>query len=90
MDVKSFEIFRCLLFGICFCMPKTRKELKNAIKGNQIFDLKEEKTPDLLSPDQVFATLTSILNRFIFSIFLIFISTLNLMLIVVFPITKRV
>ena len=68
--ILKYFVAYCLAF--VFCMPKTRKELKNAINGNQVIDLKDEKIKDFMSPDHVFLVLISIFNRFIFTIFFIF------------------
>ena len=83
--VKLFAA-KCLSF--IFCLPKTRKIIFESFRRNKVEDSSDAKVADILNYDQLVTLLMTILNRFIFTVFFIIISIMNLLMFIIFPLIK--
>lgn len=86
--IKYFIVY-CLT--LCFCRAKTRKLIKRSLKmcNSSVDESDTEVKPDRMTQDQLFFVLITILNRFCFAIFLIFLCITNFIILIIFPSSSK-
>jgi hypothetical protein len=74
------------VLAFCMCLPKTRKKIMRSFRRSDNVDLEQNEDRDgYLSADLLFACFLSILNRFLFVVFCLFIAILNIFLLFALP-----
>ena len=85
--LKYFVVY---VLAFCLCLPQTRKKIMRSFKRNDVLPFLEQNDKDeYLSDDQLFACFLSILNRFMFVGFSLFIGILNILVLFAFPVMAK-
>ena len=79
--IKHFVVYG---LTICFCKPQTRREILRSFIESQ-HDSEHENNFEKLNKSELLMLILSLLNRFLFVFFILFLTMVNLIMFVIIP-----